>query len=52
MTTQSLILLVLLIAAILLCAARGFGVGYRTWDFGWIGVAIFGVIYLIVTVIA
>ena len=49
MTTSAVIVLLLLVLAAVLIALRGVGVGYRTWDFGWIGVAIIVVLGIILT---
>jgi hypothetical protein len=51
MSTESVVLLVLLILAFVLIALRGCGVGHPRFDFGWIGVALLVLVYIIQTVI-
>jgi hypothetical protein len=49
MTTSAVVVLLFLCLAAVLLVLRGVGVGYRTWDLGWLGLAIFAVLGVILT---
>ena len=51
MTTEAVVLLVLLLLALVLIGCRAFGVGHPRVDFGWLGIALLVLIYIIKTVI-
>jgi hypothetical protein len=51
MTTAAVFVAFLLVLAGVLMALRGVGVGWRTWHFGWIGMAIIVIlgVFLVLT---
>ena len=49
MTTSAVIVLLLLCLAAVLVVLRGLGVGYRTYDFGWLGIGIIIILGIILT---
>jgi hypothetical protein len=51
MTTAAVFVAFLLVLAGVLMALRGVGIGWRTWDLGWIGMAIIVIlgVFLVLT---